>query len=384
MKYSRIHILNMAAGVAIFFVALNFVTSVQKSIDVALSSVGSKITVVFDENFSRPTKMFEEQKFGFSKEFVEILRNKYSADYDVEPIMKKFHPVYNVEMGTDIVETLYTNENFQRVLDLPAIRFPSKYSHVCLAGLSFKNHLDDPKQNHQLVFEENRCTVKPMGADILIPPNIRSRNTIIFIRNPEFAFNGAASLYTHIFLRAKSQTQSEVPKDLESFVNSELENRSGISIWNTLSFWELKTKIANQLSFTLIAVSSLILFLSMVGISTGLNQKTFSRKREFGLRIAMGATKTNIFILVLKDGILVCSLGSILGVILGVLILNFVVAPLAFSITVNDDFIISTALDYSSVWICAIVLSFSAIFASLSPAWNAANTEPSLSIRGLS
>ncbi len=90
------------------------------------------------------------------------------------------------------------------------------------------------------------------------------------------------------------------------------------------------------------------------------------RSREFGIRIALGATSTNILGLVLRSGLRVAAMGVAAGVVAAVL-MGTAIASLLFESATWDPRVLA---------ITASTLAFAAVAASIIPAWRAIRGDP--------
>ena len=112
--------------------------------------------------------------------------------------------------------------------------------------------------------------------------------------------------------------------------------------------------------------SGLTLLLAAVGIYGVMAQSVAQRYREIGIRMALGADRSNVLLLVLKRGLSLTLAGVVLGTVLGVVAVRSM-KSLLYGITSNDP------TTYLGV---VVVVSFVALIASLLPARRAASTDP--------
>jgi putative ABC transport system permease protein len=116
--------------------------------------------------------------------------------------------------------------------------------------------------------------------------------------------------------------------------------------------------------YTLILVGAFAaigLLLAAVGVYGVISYATSQRAREFGIRIALGATRGHVISHVLRGSVVLTTLGTMIGV-LGALFLTRSLASLLFEVSPLDVLSFSTAV---------ALLAFSSIGASLLPAWRA-------------
>ena len=118
-------------------------------------------------------------------------------------------------------------------------------------------------------------------------------------------------------------------------------------------------------------VSSIALLAAGIGIMNIMLVSVTERTREIGIRRAIGAKKRNILTQFIMEAIVLCQIGGIAGVILGVLGGNLAAVVLKVPMTVPVDWVIIGLV------ICSVV---GILFGSY-PAWKAANLDPIESLR---
>jgi putative ABC transport system permease protein len=113
------------------------------------------------------------------------------------------------------------------------------------------------------------------------------------------------------------------------------------------------------------------LTLAIVGLYGTLSYAVAVRRREIGLRLALGALRTGIVRQVLAQGLRVVGLSCICGLALS-LVVGRVLARMLYGVSPSDPFTLATVV--------AIVLAVGAL-AALIPATRAALTEPVIALR---
>ena len=126
--------------------------------------------------------------------------------------------------------------------------------------------------------------------------------------------------------------------------------------------------------YTLILVSGFAavgLLLAAVGVYGVISYATSQRTREFGIRIALGATRGRVMSYVLYGSAVLTILGSLVGVI-GALFLSRLLSSLLFEVNPLDVFSFFAAL---------VLLALVSIGASLFPAWRASRVDPIIAMQ---
>ncbi len=126
--------------------------------------------------------------------------------------------------------------------------------------------------------------------------------------------------------------------------------------------------------YTLILVSAFAavgLLLAAVGVYGVISYATSQRAREFGIRIALGATRGRVMSYVLRDSVVLTALGSLVGVV-GALFLSRLLSSLLFEVS---------PLDVLSFSAGVALLALVSIGASFLPAWRASRVNPIIAMQ---
>jgi putative ABC transport system permease protein len=117
--------------------------------------------------------------------------------------------------------------------------------------------------------------------------------------------------------------------------------------------------------------AAVALVLSLVGTYGALSYLVHQRRREIGIRIALGAKPSNVRRLVLRNGLTIGALGVLLGTVFALLV-GRLVQPLLFGVVASDPVVLVAT---------AAALLISAIVAMVPPARLATRTDPLLVLR---
>jgi len=120
------------------------------------------------------------------------------------------------------------------------------------------------------------------------------------------------------------------------------------------------------------AFAILALVLAAVGLYGMLTHAVAQRRRELGVRVALGASRRSLLGLVLRAGLLPASIGTAIGA-MGAAALARLMGSLLFGVT---------PLDVEAYLAAPAVLLPIAAIACLAPAWRAAATDPAVVLRG--
>ena len=119
------------------------------------------------------------------------------------------------------------------------------------------------------------------------------------------------------------------------------------------------------------AFATLALVLSGVGVYGTIAYGVTLRTREFGVRIALGAGRSDVLLLVLRGGLRLAGAGLVLGLVI-TLALGRVMQSMLYSVDAFDAGVL--------VGVSVLLLAVAA-FASVSPAWRASRIEPTEALR---
>jgi putative ABC transport system permease protein len=181
-------------------------------------------------------------------------------------------------------------------------------------------------------------------------PNVESRPTIV-IRS----LTDPAKL-TSALRQAVAQVDPEVPMDQVATMQQIVSGSVGESRFQT----------------AVISIFALLaLFVASIGLYGVMSYTVSQRTREFGIRMAVGASRSSVFALVLGQGARLAGLGVCLGLI-GAALLGRFIASLLYGVTPFD------AITLASV---SSLLVAVALLASFIPARRAANADPMDSLR---
>jgi putative ABC transport system permease protein len=119
------------------------------------------------------------------------------------------------------------------------------------------------------------------------------------------------------------------------------------------------------------AFAGLALLLAAIGTYGVLSYMVTERRREIGIRVALGAARSHVLTHIMKQGLQVTALGVTIG-LAGALALNRLIASLLFGVRATDTVTI--------VFVIATITAV-AVVASWLPAWRASRLDPNVVLR---
>ena len=126
-----------------------------------------------------------------------------------------------------------------------------------------------------------------------------------------------------------------------------------------------------MLQYGTIAIASLTLFGAAIGLMNIMLVSVTERTREIGVHKALGATQRNILVQFLTEAVVICQMGGLIGIILGILIGNGV------ALATGGAFIIPWPWIFLGITLCMAVGLLSGLY----PAMRAAKLDPIESLR---
>lgn len=166
-----------------------------------------------------------------------------------------------------------------------------------------------------------------------------------------------------------------VPQSVISPVRAQIASiDSGQPITNIQTVDELMDNSRSQPRFTMLLLavfSATALILAVVGIYGVLSYSVTQRRQEFGIRIALGAEHRDILRLVIRQGLILSSVGIVMG-LLASIFLTRVMASLLYEVS---------ALDFVSFFLTPLLFLAVAALASYLPASRATKVNPVEALR---
>lgn len=131
----------------------------------------------------------------------------------------------------------------------------------------------------------------------------------------------------------------DVQKTLEESHNITDPTKDDFTVQTQQDLADRLTTITSALTWFLVAVASIALFVGGVGIMNIMLVSVTERTREIGLRKALGATDKDILTQFLLEAILLTGIGGIVGILLGALLSFLIAIGLSYGLGVNWQFV---------------------------------------------
>jgi len=165
------------------------------------------------------------------------------------------------------------------------------------------------------------------------------------------------------------------PSSLATAVTSAIhEIDPGLAVFATESLEDTLSRSIGQRRFTMLLLASfafVALLLAAIGIHGVLSYGVSQRRREIGIRMALGARRSDLIGLVVRQGLMLTTAGLLVG-FLGAIAFSRLLSSQLFGITPSDPLTLGAV---------AILLGLVALAATVSPAHRAASVDPIVTLR---
>jgi putative ABC transport system permease protein len=165
------------------------------------------------------------------------------------------------------------------------------------------------------------------------------------------------------------------PSALTTAVTNEIHALDpGLAVFAVEPLDETLSRSIGQRRFTMLLLALfafVALLLAAIGIHGVLSYGVAQRRREIGIRMALGARRPDLVALVVRQGLTLAGVGLIVG-FLGAIAFTRLLASQLFGITATDPL---------SLGAVAVLLGFVALAATVAPAHRAASVDPIITLR---
>jgi putative ABC transport system permease protein len=152
----------------------------------------------------------------------------------------------------------------------------------------------------------------------------------------------------------------------------ELDPQLALANIRTMDEWLSNSASQPRLNTVLLGVfAAVALLIASIGIYGVLAYSVSQRTGEIGVRMALGATRRNVLLLIVTEGMIVAAIGVGTG-LCGALALGRVLSSLVFGVQVHDP---------ATFTIAAVTLTMVALAASVVPALRASRVDPMVALR---
>jgi putative ABC transport system permease protein len=209
-----------------------------------------------------------------------------------------------------------------------------------------------------------------------------SSDSIMLMSSRDFQKLTGQSNISLIYLRVENVKDAEsIATTIQNAINENHGRKDYATATTMTSILETVQSITGLLQVVLVGIASIALVVASIGIMNTMLTSVMERTREIGIMKAIGATNLDIMSIFIFEGMLLSSVGGIIGIILGVfgsqgltLILNNVM-------TMGPSMNLTPIITISSVVLAVTVSLIVGVLSSLYPAWKAARMSPIEAVR---
>lgn len=377
-----LHILNLAVGLAIFVIASASAASVTASVERSIDGLGPAHITISDQH---PQRQVAGQ---LTWRAYEILRASLGSQYVVGPVLQLFAPSTDGLEQQQTISVLVVEPQFFDIIRPTKILGDISLTSAgevgtCVAGSNLTFRGRSPPIGSIIQIAGRACVVRGTVAfsqSMAVLP----ADSSLFL-----SFDQVGDLVTHterplshLVLSSDGQmVESKVGGQLLQLLSREFDT-SALQVRAPYELWEARRQIIQALGGLAIGVAGLIVVMAATSVSNGLLLHVSSRRGEIGLRIALGATRADVFRMIMKESLAIAIIGGGFGAIVGALVVTYVVGPMSADASLYAEEVFVT-MDTTSIVMTLAVLFGAGCGASYFPARSAATTEPSIALRAL-
>jgi putative ABC transport system permease protein len=210
-----------------------------------------------------------------------------------------------------------------------------------------------------------------------------SSDSIVLMSSRDFQKLTGQSNISLIYLRVYNVNDAEsIATTIQNAINQNHGKKDFATATTMTSILQTVQNIIGILQLVLVGIASIALFVSYIGIMNTMLTSVMERTREIGIMKAIGATTRDIMSIFIIEGMLLSSLGGVIGIILGVFGSQALTLILrSFMSMGGGAFQLNPIITITSVVLAVAVSLIVGVLSSLYPAWKAARMSPIEAVR---
>lgn len=207
-------------------------------------------------------------------------------------------------------------------------------------------------------------------------------DNLVLMNSRDFKKLTGQSNISIIYFRVNNVNDVEsIAQSVQDAINQNHGRKDFATATTMTSVLQTVQSIIGILQLVLVAIASIALVVASIGIMNTMLTSVMERTREIGIMKAIGATNKDIMSIFIIEGMLVSSIGGILGIILGVFGSQALTMFLNNIMQMGGSSNLTPVITLISVVLAVTVSLLVGIFSSLYPAWKAARMSPIEAVR---
>jgi putative ABC transport system permease protein len=209
-----------------------------------------------------------------------------------------------------------------------------------------------------------------------------SSDSIVLLTSRDFKKLTGQSNISLLYLRVNNVNDAEsIATTIQNTINENHGKKDFATATTMTSILATVQSIIGILQLVLVAIASIALVVASIGIMNTMLTSVMERTREIGIMKAIGATNVDIMSIFIIEGMLVSSLGGIIGIILGVFGSQGLTMILNNFMQMGGSSRLTPIITLTSVVLAVTVSLIVGVLSSLYPAWKAARMSPIEAVR---
>jgi putative ABC transport system permease protein len=209
-----------------------------------------------------------------------------------------------------------------------------------------------------------------------------SSDSIVLLSSRDFKKLTGQSNISLIYLRVENVKDAEsIATTIQDAINENHGRKDFATATTMTSILETVQTITGILQLVLVGIASIALVVASIGIMNTMLTSVMERTREIGIMKAIGATTRDIMSIFIIEGVLMSTVGGIIGIILGVFGSQALTLILNGFMSMGGSFNLVPIITITSVVLAVAVSLIVGVLSSLYPAWRAARMSPIEAVR---
>jgi len=213
--------------------------------------------------------------------------------------------------------------------------------------------------------------------------SMTSTDSLVLLTSRDFKKLTGESNISSIIVRVYDVNEVEsIADSIEQAINENHGDEDFASATTMSSILATIQNIMAIIQLVLVAIASIALIVASIGIMNTMLTSVMERTREIGIMKAIGATNNDIMSIFIIEGMLVSSVGGVIGIVLGIFgskTLSFILEN--FFVGMGGGTALEPIVTATSVILAVSVSLIVGGFSSLYPAWKAARMSPVEAVR---